>query len=173
MERNKRKEFKEKPLYRKVNTTCHGGKMYHGNHEEYERGTKQTKKQKSKMKGGQQHHGLDYSPLFGFLRKNVGKKWSELHPKIITRLPSEMRYNPLKFSVLSYKEYLNMYELDEVKEVFGFGESTTHSLMYVDENDLLQFVNPNLTVENMTISCRCCTHTFNGKVIPLHKRPEY
>lgn len=163
MERSKRKIFEEKPLYRKVNTTCHGGKVYHGNNSKYHRGKKQDSK--DKMKSGQQHHGLDYSPLFGYLRKNVGNKWSELYQKIISRLPSNLKENPLNFSVLSYKDYLNMHEMDKVQETFKFGESSIHSLMYIDENDLLQFVNPDLKVEDMKAPCACCTHTFNGKKI--------
>lgn len=169
MERNKRKKFKEKPLYRKVNTTCHGGKLHHGSssNDEYRRGSKDSIEKKSKMKSGNQYHGLDFSPLYAYLRKHVGEKWSDIYSKIKPRLPEHSRFDPLESTVLTFQEYTMQKENGRVSEIFGHGESSTHSTLYIDENDILQFVNPNLTAEEIGVSCRCCTHTFNGKLIPL------
>lgn len=167
--RQNRKEFKEKPLWTKVNTTCHGGKVYHGNNERYNRGKKEGADQKSKMKGGQQLHGLDYTPLYGFLRKNVGKLWDEVHSKAIPRLPKDNRFNPFERVVLSHDEWLDLSDEELNKGYFRGGESSYFSQLYVDESGLLKYVNPSLTVNDIPVSCNCCTHSFNGKRIPKIK----
>lgn len=159
-----------KPLYRKVNTTCHGGKIYHGNNQKYDRNKKEDLKSKEKMKSGKQNHGLDFSPLYAYLRKNVGKNWNELYSEIKNRLPSYSKYDPLESAVLSYAQYCSLNEDDIKNGYFRDGESSTFSLMYVDESGLLQYVNSNLTVEDFKATCQCCTHTFNGnKIINLMK----
>ena len=161
-----KKNVKDRALYNKVNTTCHGGKKYHGNEEDYNRGSTKEKnisKQK-KMKSGKQHHGLNYNPLYSYLRKHVGEKWSTLHSDIMPRLPSHLKDNPLDYAVLSFKDYSALSDDEKTNCTFRTNEATFHSKMYVDENDLLQFISPTLTINDLKASCNCCTHTLNGKV---------
>lgn len=157
---------KMKPLYRKVNTTCLGGKIYHGNNKKYNRGKKESIKEKSKMKSGKQYHGLDFSPLYGFLRKNVGQNWSKLHSEIIQRIPKHNKQDPLEDVVISYNEFLEIEEENLKKEgYFRAGESSYYSKFYIDENDNLQYVCKELSVNNIVLSFSNFTNTFNGKVV--------
>lgn len=167
MERNKRKEFKEKPLYSKVNTTCHGGKIHHGNQKEYSRHKKEDILIKSKMRGGDQNHGLNFSPLYAFLRKNVGKNWNELRSEIKYRIPKKSSRNidPFDGTVLSFKEYQGLTEDELSRPYFGNSESSYHSLLFVDEQGDLQFVNKDFEPEKIKIKCKCCTYTFNSNKI--------
>ena len=41
------------------------------------------------------------------------------------------------------------------------------NVLYVDESNILQIVNPNFKQEDLIPSCTCCTHTLNG--IPISK----
>lgn len=169
-ERKDRKVFEKKPLYRKINTCTH-----RSNHKKqkdvYERNTKEDLDSKSKMK--KHHHGLDFSPLFAFLRKNVGKKWDNVKSEALTRLPKGfVRNDPLETPIISYSEYLDLCNKEEKGQwdsVFRYGESSYHSLMYVDENGFLQLVDPNLTIEDIKPSCLCCQYSFNGKKVPKPK----
>ena len=42
------------------------------------------------------------------------------------------------------------------------GENTYCSDLFVDVNNRLWLVDPDLRVEHMEPGCPCCTHTFNG-----------
>jgi hypothetical protein len=42
------------------------------------------------------------------------------------------------------------------------GESTYYSGLFVDDENRLRKVDPDLGPESMARSCACCTHTFNG-----------
>lgn len=57
---------------------------------------------------------------------------------------------------------VSLNEIDK-KDFIGTGESTYFSGLFVDENNILQKCNPELTKENMIKFCDCCTHTFNGE----------
>jgi len=138
-----------KPLYRKVNTRARnvhhntGGDARHDRH---------TKKGLSKsMKQGKER-GLDYAPLHMFLLSKVGKDWDVVFSEARARLDREA---PIYWMVA-------LHECDR-KETVRIGESSIYSGLYVDENNVLQKVNPNLHVGIFTPSCPCCTHTFNGK----------
>lgn len=159
----------DKPLYTKINNTCHGAKKHMIEQKKYNRGKNEPLNLKSKMV--KRNHGIDFTPLFGFLRKNVGKKWDEIHSIILKRLPSNLSYdNPLNYSVLSYDAYLSLNEDDKKNGYFRYGESTTFSQMYIDKNGILQYINPDLTVSDLKATCKCCTHTFNGKIINNYKK---
>lgn len=168
--KEKRKNFKEKPLWRKINTTAHGHNFRAG--EKYQRGKKESIKEKSKMTSSQKFHGLDFSPLFGYLRKNVGKEWDIIYSNVIKRIPKEYTFNngrftnPIWWGVLKHKEYLGLSDFDKKNGFFISGESSYYSLLYIDENGILQYVSPDLSVEDIKPTCTCCTHTFNGKQIP-------
>ena len=45
----------------------------------------------------------------------------------------------------------------------NLGESSFYSLLFVDDNNILQKVDPNINETSIAPRCSCCTHTFNGK----------
>ena len=51
------------------------------------------------------------------------------------------------------------------------GESAYFSGLYIDDDNRLALVDPDLRIEDMVPSCRCCTHTFNGKPF-IKKYPQ-
>lgn len=42
------------------------------------------------------------------------------------------------------------------------GENTYYSGLFVDADNRLRLIDPDLHVEHMEPGCACCTHTFNG-----------
>lgn len=50
------------------------------------------------------------------------------------------------------------------QEVVRTGESTYWSGLYVDDQGILRVVNLHINETSFPPSCKCCTHTFNGKV---------
>lgn len=100
---------------------------------------------------GKQRRGLDYTPLFMFLLSRVGSDWDSVYREAVERLD---RPEPIFWLVA-----LN--EADRCA-VVRLGESSYYSGLYVDEGGILQRVDPGLKPEDLTPTCTCCTHTFNG-----------
>lgn len=149
--------MRAKPLFRKVNTTAHG--VHHEKGPDF-REVRNTKAQKNfdgnrQSMHGKQHRGLDYTPLFRFLLSKVGTEWDAVFSEAVARLD---RTEPI-FWLVARSEL-------ERKDCVRVGESTYYSGLYVDENGLLQKVNPDFSVADLEPSCRCCTHTFNGVALP-------
>lgn len=152
----------KKPLlYRSVNTRPHG--VHHGSHCAY-RYERHTKSEKSSLSNrgsmhSHQRHGFDYTPLFRFLLSKVGQPWDKVFSEANTRLD---RTEPVFWMVA-------LHESDK-DEYVRLGDSSYYSGLWVDAAGLLQKVNPQLTSEQMTPNCNCCTHTFNGVVFPQAPR---
>ena len=142
-----------KPLYRKVNTKARGVWHNFGSDARYSRNTKEGLR-KSMSQGKQR--GLDYTPLYMFLLSKIGQDWDKIYSEVISRLPTE---NPIWNLMVDDKDK------DKDKGYTYCGESSIYSTLYVDENNKLQLVNPNLKNEDFKPTCPCCTHTFNGKVL--------
>lgn len=53
------------------------------------------------------------------------------------------------------------------------GESTYWSGLFIDEDNRLARVDPELRVEHLEPSCACCTHTFNGAPFVRSFRPAF
>lgn len=109
---------------------------------------------------------LDFSPLYKFLISNVGNPWEEVKKEAYSRLDEHREYvenmvytDPIDIeNLVSYRSKHN--------RLMGYmiaGENSYWSILVVDENGILQKMNPELTVEQFYPSCACCTHTFNGK----------
>lgn len=147
-------KFEKKPLYRKVNTTARGCHHNKGNNYRYERGKKNPDE---KMKHGT-HRGLDFTPLFKFLLSKVGEDFDKVYSEALSRLDNN-------------KEPIFWMIVDTNEESFR-NENAFFNTLFVDSNNKLQKVNPNLTVNDFTPYCDCCTHTFNGIVIPNKKDKE-
>lgn len=149
---------RKEPLYRKVNTRTRG--VHHGGGAAYrhERNTKREKLNDSPLGSmhGTKRHGLDYTPLFRFLLSRVGQDWDDVYREAVSRLD---RPEPIFWMVARSEA--------EKKAQVRMGESSYYSGLYVDDQNRLAVVDPELRVEHLTPSCPCCTHTFNG--IPFTK----
>ena len=141
--------FEKKPLYRKVNT-----KARHVHHDF----GKSFKRVESSSKMVHKDRGLDYTPLYRFLISKVGNNWDNVYSEAISRLDRKhylTNENPI-FHIVSRQDehdigYVNL------------GESSFYSLLFVDDNNILQKVDPSVNETSITPRCSCCTHTFNGK----------
>lgn len=151
-QRNCMKSDRKKPLYRKVNTRARG--VYHNFGGDYRNSRK--KENPIGMRKGVQR-GLDYTPLFKFLISRVGSNWNEIYSEAVSRLDKE---EPIWWLVARSK--------DVADEYVRFGESSYLSGLYIDENNILQVVAPEITEETLEPLCSCCTHTFNG--VPFTKK---
>lgn len=138
------------PLYRKVNTRARGVRHRFGGDYRHIRNTKAAEHDRGSMHGRKQR-GLDYTPLFRFLLSKVGQSWDNVFSEAVARLD---RPEPI-FWLVALRE-------EERREVVRVGESTHFSGLYVDDNGILQLVNPDLGPEDMAPACTCCTHTLNG-----------
>lgn len=154
-----KRNFRQKPLYRKVNTRARG--VFHGGGGDYKhaRNTKQEKQNQSTRgsMGGKQQNGLDYTPLFRFLLSKVGQDWTKVHSEAIARLDHE---DPI-FWIVARKD-------TEKRPVVGISENSYYNGLYIDENNKLALVDPEVRNEDLEPDCPCCTHTFNG--IPLVRK---
>lgn len=146
---------RQKPkLYRKVNTKAKG--VHHdfgGDFRESRNSRRETLQQIKGTMFGKKERGLDYTPLFKFLLSKVGSNWNDVYSEAKSRLDKE---EPIFWMVALNDSQKNDY--------FGAGESTYFSGLFVDDNNVLQLVNPKLRAVDMKPFCDCCTHTFNGKL---------
>jgi hypothetical protein len=145
---------RKKPLYRKKNTRIHGVQHRSGGNFARERNTKRQLENQSANgpMHGKERVGLDYTPLFNFLLSKVGENWTAVHREAVARID---RADPI-FWMVARTEL-------ERKSAVRIGENTYYSGLYVDENDILVIVDPDITENDLNPTCACCSHTFNGK----------
>lgn len=144
----------KKPLFRKVNTKAHG--VYHDFGGDFSDSRNSKKERLETVKGsmhGKKQRGLDYTPLFKFLISKVGQDWTGIYAEAKSRIDT---VDPIFWLVKA--------ELNVDDECIRIGESSFYSGLFVDEENILRKINPNLTASEMSPSCPCCTHTFNGEV---------
>lgn len=135
----------KKPLYRQVNTKARGVHHDHGGHDRNSKSSGSSKMSKGVKRG------LDYTPLFRFLISHVGDNWTDVKREAVSRLDNS---DPINWMVFPSKEV--------GEDVVRVGESNYYSGLYVDKNNILQRVDPQMSVEKLEPSCGCCTHSFNG-----------
>ena len=138
-----------KPLYRKVNTKARGVHHHFGSDYRFDRNSKNA--DSVKMKKDVQR-GLDYTPLFKFLLSNIEEKWDQVFSEAVARLDKQ---EPIFWMVSE--------NLESARDYILVGESSYFSGLFVDEDGLLQIVAPDINETTLFPSCKCCTHTFNGK----------
>lgn len=181
----------KKPLYRKVSKTTHNG-FEHADYgvnkrSRYARHTKEGMKRSMNTQQDSCGHGLyDYTPLFMFLLKQEGRDWDEVWAECKRRLNTT---EPVEWMVINiYKnglvnpnvkiEFTDVPDLDwkgrnlanNSKKSFGYGEGSSYSTMYVDENNKLQFVDKNyVTGPNYEVERRW-GETFNGQLYDCYKQ---
>lgn len=145
---------RKEPLYRKVNKTTVSRRCWNSTKNpdsKYDRNTK-----KGIKRGMTPKHltGYDYTPLYRFLLSRVGMDWDKTFSEASSRLDNtEAIYHLVAKSENDRSEYVNC------------GESSKYNGLYVDDNNILQKVNPNLKNTDLYPTCHCCTHTFNGEVL--------
>lgn len=149
----------KEPLYRKDNKTAYGFRGDKGGDYRHSRHTKATKQDKLNEVSRQSiksnvERGRDYTPLFRFLLSRVGENWDDVYSEAVSRLDKK---DPIFWIVALFPE--------KQREMVRVGESAYWSGLYVDEDNLLQIVNPHFTVDDLHPFCTCCTHTFNGVVV--------
>ncbi len=149
--------MRKEKLYRKVNTRARNVHHTFGGAAKYDRHTK--KGMSSTMKQGVKR-GLDYTPLYRFLISKVGQNFDVIYAEAVKRLDGDE--SPI-FHIIRQTG------IDEIgTDYVRCGDSSLYSRLYVDENNILQFINTNLKNEDLTPNCPCCTHTFNG--VPLIRK---
>ena len=140
----------KEPLYRKVNTKARGCHHHKGLDAKQSRNTKSG--MTSKMKSGVER-GLDYTPLYRFLLSKLGQEWDVIHSEAVSRLDKE---DPI------YR-LVDINQTDE-RDAVKVGENSYWPSLIV-EDGILKEKNPDLTNEDFSPSCPCCTTTFKGKVL--------
>jgi hypothetical protein len=156
--------MQKEPLYRKVNTKARNVHHRFGGDYRHERNAKDAvnpEATRSAMHGKHQR-GLDYTPLFRFLLSKIGADWNSVHSEAVSRLD---RPEPI-FWIVALRD-------DQRQEFVRVGDSSYYSGLFVDAEGKLQAVNPKLGPEQMTPSCPCCTHTFNGVRFTGYGRAEH
>jgi len=138
-----------KPLYRKVNTKARGVHHHFGSSYRYDRKTNAAESVKMKK---DVHRGLDYTPLFKFLLSKAGKKWNTVFSEAVARLDKK---EPIFWMVSM--------NIENADDYIVTSESSYFSGLFVDKNGLLQIVSPEIDETSLTPTCKCCSHTFNGK----------
>lgn len=181
----------KKPLYRKVSKTTHNG-FPHANYDSNPR-SRQSRHTKKGMKRGmntqedRRGHGVyDYTPLFMFLLKQEGRDWDEVWKECNERLNTtdpvrDMVVNVYKNGLVN-PNYKPDYEASPGTgfngkhfypgKYFCYGEGSSFSTMYVDENNKLQFVDKNFKCGPSYEVERRWGETFNGQLYETYKRPE-
>jgi hypothetical protein len=156
-------QMQKSPLYRKVNTRARGVHHHFGGDYRNERKSKAVGEFDSARESmhGKRQRGLDYTPLFKFLLSKVGKRWDDIFSEAVARLD---RKGPI-FWLVARSDI-------ERRDFVCTGEATYFSGLYVDDDGLLQIVNPELGAEGMAPQCTCCTHTFNGIRFPVDPSQE-
>ncbi|GAB5447722.1 hypothetical protein [Gymnodinialimonas sp.] len=158
------RRFEKKPLYRRVNRTARFAPCGHGGEYRWQRNTKDEKASDvlTAGMGPKHHHGLDYTPLFRFLLSKVGEDWDMVHSEAVSRLDRE---DPVYWLVAL--------QPSDARDVVRIGESSYYSGLWIDADNRLQRVAPQLTEHDMRPNCSCCTHTFNGKRFSLPFDPDH
>ena len=170
--------MEQKPLYRKNNKTTHNGHphldfyygKYNGTRYKYERHTKKAKFEEENeisfkgnhYKSMEDEYRYDYTPLFKFLLKCTGKKWSDVWKECQQRLNTT---EPVLYQVINIKKngLPYFYDMTDVYPQHRAGEDTYYSTQYVDENGILQLVNKDYIKEHADYPDTEWGESFNGK----------
>jgi len=146
-------------LYRSVNTTTRHRSNNPGAEYRWECNRKKTADEllakRETMHSGHKR-GRDYTPLFYFLIKQIGKPWDAIFSEVSGRLDTT---EPV-FWLVALHEH-------QQRDLVCIGESSFYPGLFVDGNGILQQVNPAITAKDVEVTCRCCTHTYMGEPVPL------
>lgn len=174
-------KFDKKPLYRKIRNNESFAHYHNRNWQRYKhsRNTKKVfvddevvgLKNNTEKMSSHNTNGYDYTPLFKFLQSKVGQNWNEIYSEAKSRLDKEepIWWIVQKTKLIDGKRlslnhhptcYLQPIELFSISRI---GESTYWRGLYIDENNVLQYIDKNATYELHKYDH--WTHTLDGKVI--------
>jgi hypothetical protein len=127
------------------------------------------------MEGGS--HEIDFTPLYRFLLRSVGKNWEDVHSDAVSRLGD---HRDAVWHIVELPEdsdrisdrllaagHITEEKHRIVNAVCRIGDNSMYSKLTI-KNGVLVVFDPYVTNEMLEPSCECCTHTFNGK--PLVKK---
>lgn len=161
-----RRSFDKKPLYRRVNRCTHG--LWHrgGGEHRWSRNTKAETQEiaagaTTRGMGKRRLHGLDYTPLYRFLLSKVGADWDAVHAEALSRLPADTEWEDRDAPIFR----MVARSPEERRAVVSVDEFTLFSGLYVDADNRLAVVAPEVRVEHIHPYCPCHTHTFNGRAV--------
>jgi hypothetical protein len=142
----------KKPLYRKENTRTHGVRRKGGDWR-WLRHSKGTLSDDRKTVGmaPDLRNRFDYTPLARFLLSRVGLDWTATHSEAVSRLDRE---EPIWWFVARNDI--------EKQDYVRCGEDSYFSGLYVDDENVLRRVDPELTSDNFPKDIWGC-RTFNGE----------
>lgn len=149
---------RKEPLYRKENKrslcTIHNKDI--GSEYRYSRNTKRHRSNFEPMTS--KNHGRDYTPLFRFLLSKIGKDWADVYSEAKSRLDTT---DPIFWMVKR-----NFNDPNKEQNYVRVDEKSYWSKLFVDENNILQIIDPKFPMlpASLSKSCTCCTYSFNGKV---------
>lgn len=149
---------KPRKLYRSENTTTRHHSSNPGAEYRWERNRKKACDEllaTRETMHSEQKRGRDYTPLFYFLIKQIGKPWDDIFSEVCGRLDTT---EPV-FWLVALHEH-------QQQDLVRIGESSFYPGLFVDENGILQQVNPSISGKDVVVTCRCCTHTYMGEPVP-------
>lgn len=127
----------------------------------HQRNTKQfLKEERTHTPMSTGNYGYDYTPLYKFLLSKIGKKWDSIFSEAKARLDKD---EPIFWLV----------QLDPLHrdDIVRCGESSYYSGLFVDDDGLLQKVNPDANLSNLKLEAAWFeTYSFNGKPVSVPRK---
>ena len=173
MKRNK----KDNLLYTKLNKNTHLYEYYYNttkNRYRYNRHAKdidKTNKKNHKSNTNSSYSTIyDYSPLYKFLLKNVGNNWSEIFRVCQSKLNDVEPITKMVINVNTRGLVIDNVDIKNINQYtpyFKSGPNTCFSTLYVDENDIIQYVDKLFEIKKSRYFNE--TLTFNGHIKPLNE----
>ena len=110
----------------------------------------------------------DYSPLYKFLLKNVGNNWSEIFRVCQSKLNDMEPITKMVINVNTRGLVIDNVDIKNINQYtpyFKSGPNTCFSTLYVDENNIIQYVDKLFEIKKSHYFNE--TLTFNGHIKPL------
>lgn len=168
----------EKKLYKKLNknvtfnsyyTEYFGVKKRYS----YDRNSKKNKNENevthSGFKKKKPTNSYDYTPLYKFLLKSVGGNWNSIFQYCQNKLNDTEPITKMVINVNKRGLVIdNSFDRrNNFPPIFHAGPNTIFSLLFVDDNDILRFVDENCKINKSQYYNESLT--FNGKRVPMTK----
>lgn len=136
----------DKPLYRKVNRKCLHCYDTKSKHYRWQRNTKKEKKLlEDSISHGKMHkrpsmflgRKYDYTPMLMYVLNRVGEDVDKVYSDVCKRIEGEGK--------VLFNKMVSRKPKETLKDYFRYGEGSYYSQLYVDDENKIQKVNPNLS----------------------------